>query len=334
MNRTEFMGQLERLLWDLPVSERQDALEYYNDYFDDAGRENEDSVIQKLGSPGKVAAIIRAGYMSGPERRDSGEYTENGYRNTDDTWGRQMPVRRGREEPERAGGRSEQDREGAKRESAAGPHGSEYAGSRTASQDGGPGARQQGGAGTAAQDNGPDARRQGGAGAASQDNGPGAHQQGGTGAGGAGNADAGRYGPSAGMQRPACRRRGVGGWVLLVIAAIFLFPVLTGIGGGLLGVFAGLFGAVVALVFSGVGLVAGGIAAGVEGVSISFTAPASGLVVLGSGFLLVSVGLLMILFFGWLLFCILPRAVRGLVNWVSRLLHHGRGAERQGGEQR
>ena len=37
MNRTEFLEQLERLLWDIPESERKEALEYYQDYFEDAG---------------------------------------------------------------------------------------------------------------------------------------------------------------------------------------------------------------------------------------------------------------------------------------------------------
>ena len=59
MSRREFLAQLERLLWDIPVQEREEALEFYNNYFDDAGAENESSVIQELGSPGKVAAIIK-----------------------------------------------------------------------------------------------------------------------------------------------------------------------------------------------------------------------------------------------------------------------------------
>ena len=77
MNRVEFMSQLERLLWDIPESDRQDAIAYYNDYFDEAGAENEAQVIQKLGSPGKVAATIKADlHASGNDR---GEYTERGY---------------------------------------------------------------------------------------------------------------------------------------------------------------------------------------------------------------------------------------------------------------
>ena len=60
MNRKQFMEQLERLLSDISEAERQEALEYYEGYFDDAGPENEGEVIRELGNPGKVAAIIKA----------------------------------------------------------------------------------------------------------------------------------------------------------------------------------------------------------------------------------------------------------------------------------
>ena len=39
MNRTDFMEQLERLLQSITPAEREEALQYYNDYFDDAGGE-------------------------------------------------------------------------------------------------------------------------------------------------------------------------------------------------------------------------------------------------------------------------------------------------------
>ena len=39
MNRVEFMTELERLLSDLPEEERQAAVQYYADYFADAGVE-------------------------------------------------------------------------------------------------------------------------------------------------------------------------------------------------------------------------------------------------------------------------------------------------------
>lgn len=76
MNRVEFMKELEELLSDISEGEREEALQYYNDYLNDAGVENEEEVINSLGSPAKVAANIKAG-LSGNEE---GEFTENGYR--------------------------------------------------------------------------------------------------------------------------------------------------------------------------------------------------------------------------------------------------------------
>lgn len=58
MNRQEFLRQLESLLMNIPANERADALAYYNDYFDEAGLENEQNVIEELGSPQKVAQSI------------------------------------------------------------------------------------------------------------------------------------------------------------------------------------------------------------------------------------------------------------------------------------
>ena len=56
---------------------QREALDYYESYFDEAGEAEEASVIQKLGSPGKVAAIIKADLR---ENSDSaGTYTEKGY---------------------------------------------------------------------------------------------------------------------------------------------------------------------------------------------------------------------------------------------------------------
>lgn len=74
MNRKEYIARLEQLLLVLPIEEREEALQYYNDYFDDAGVENEDNVIAELGSPEEVAAKIRAGYAG-----EFAEYSEQGY---------------------------------------------------------------------------------------------------------------------------------------------------------------------------------------------------------------------------------------------------------------
>ena len=74
MNRREYIERLEQLLLVLPKEEREEALLYYSDYFDDAGIENEADVIRELGSPEEVAAKIRAGYAG-----EYAEYSEQGY---------------------------------------------------------------------------------------------------------------------------------------------------------------------------------------------------------------------------------------------------------------
>ena len=62
MNRSEYMAALRRALAVLPEEERASALRYYEEYFDDAGPENEQKVIADLGAPEKVAEQILADY--------------------------------------------------------------------------------------------------------------------------------------------------------------------------------------------------------------------------------------------------------------------------------
>nr|MDE6714269.1 DUF1700 domain-containing protein [Lachnospiraceae bacterium] len=76
MNKEEFLRQLETHLSGMPESEKQEALQYYRGYFEDAGTDKEDEVIASLGSPADVARSIR-------EENVGGEYTENGYRTAD-----------------------------------------------------------------------------------------------------------------------------------------------------------------------------------------------------------------------------------------------------------
>ncbi len=71
MNRAEFMRQLESLLQNIPQAEREEALQYYNDYFDDAGPENEKAVLEALVNPFRVAENIKR------------DLNENGYREED-----------------------------------------------------------------------------------------------------------------------------------------------------------------------------------------------------------------------------------------------------------
>ena len=59
MNRIEYMKRLEAALSDIALSERDAALQYYNDYFDDAGVENEAEVMKSLGDPETLAQAIK-----------------------------------------------------------------------------------------------------------------------------------------------------------------------------------------------------------------------------------------------------------------------------------
>lgn len=60
MNRNDFLRRLEILLSDISKEERDEALQYYRDYFEDAGAEHEAEVIRELESPEKVAETIKA----------------------------------------------------------------------------------------------------------------------------------------------------------------------------------------------------------------------------------------------------------------------------------
>lgn len=68
MNRTEYMQLLEIALKDIPQSEKEEAIQYYNNYFDDAGEENEQEVISALGSPAKLAESIINEFSAGESR--------------------------------------------------------------------------------------------------------------------------------------------------------------------------------------------------------------------------------------------------------------------------
>lgn len=71
MGRKEFMEQLAALLGDISPQEREEALDYYERYFDEAGDDLQQA-IDHLGIPQKVAQDIKSGLK--------GEYfyTENG----------------------------------------------------------------------------------------------------------------------------------------------------------------------------------------------------------------------------------------------------------------
>lgn len=62
MNKAEYMSALTHALSGLPPEEQQSALRYYEDYFADAGTDNEAQVIAGLGAPEAVAQLILNDY--------------------------------------------------------------------------------------------------------------------------------------------------------------------------------------------------------------------------------------------------------------------------------
>lgn len=79
MTKYEYMRELESLLLDISMVERQEALEFYENYFEDAGPDREQSIITELGSPAKVAATIKADYYNDNDVSSRGFFTERGY---------------------------------------------------------------------------------------------------------------------------------------------------------------------------------------------------------------------------------------------------------------
>ena len=55
MTRNEYMEQLKKYLKRLPKEDYDNAIEYFSEYFDEAGPENEQQVMEELGQPREAA---------------------------------------------------------------------------------------------------------------------------------------------------------------------------------------------------------------------------------------------------------------------------------------
>jgi len=65
MKKAEYLAALKKKLNRLPENEIDNALRYYEEYFDEAGVEKEQTVIAQLGTPDNVAAKIIGEYAVG-----------------------------------------------------------------------------------------------------------------------------------------------------------------------------------------------------------------------------------------------------------------------------
>ena len=68
MKKYEYLSELEKRLSALPADARRDALNYYEEYFDAAGPDNEDATAAELGDPAEAARkILEAACISAGE---------------------------------------------------------------------------------------------------------------------------------------------------------------------------------------------------------------------------------------------------------------------------
>ncbi len=94
MNKEAFLKRLAELLTDISTEEREEALEFYRNYFEEAGEDREADVLRELGSPEQAAGQIKDG-LAGKEPEG---YGDAGWRNWNDN--------RRNIDPERKGGRT------------------------------------------------------------------------------------------------------------------------------------------------------------------------------------------------------------------------------------
>lgn len=58
MTKVEYLAKLDWYLRKLPKDDYQEAMDYFREYFDESGPENEEAVIAELGTPKEAARDI------------------------------------------------------------------------------------------------------------------------------------------------------------------------------------------------------------------------------------------------------------------------------------
>ena len=294
MNRADFMKNLAELLADMSPSEREEAIQYYNDYFDDAGAENEQSVIASLGTPQQLARTIKAG-LSGSEM--VGEFTEKGFSGYEQKKSNEV-LNPNQPQPETGDGGTWQQNSA---------NGTWEQNSR-AYQTAGSGRMENGSTG--------EYYRSGNGYQTYRDpyNGQNTYQD----------SYAGKDGASG---KDGKKPKSAGSVILLIILCICASPIVLGIGGGILGgglgVLGGLFGCIVGFGAAAVALIIVGICLFVYGIGLLFSVPLGGLCMMGAAMICMALGL----FFAWIIVMIcakvIPALIRGVVRLIQNIFHKG-----------
>ena len=80
MDKFDYINKLSKCLEELSDEEKNAALEYYKELFEDAGSENEQELIHKLGSPEELADnIIKAELYRSKKNQKKNQHLK-GYR--------------------------------------------------------------------------------------------------------------------------------------------------------------------------------------------------------------------------------------------------------------
>lgn len=285
MNRLEFMDQLEQLLADIPEGERREAIQYYNDYLNDAGVENEEEVLAAFGSPEELAGSIREGLRE--ENADAGEFSETGFL----SGGEKKAFMEPRESA--AGSYDRYDRYRNNRYQRGQYWNDRY-------RNGGGGRNAQNADGSAgSRYRGKEAYRQ-------QEN--------------AGQEEADGY---EAHNRKV--RGGLLILLLVLAACAFpvLIPVTIGVGGGVLGGLLGILAGILGLIFGSAAVaIAGVIILGV-GIVELFVSPMIGVALTGAGLVMLGVGMLLLWGLGWSVGKGVPALCRIIGNVCRRVFHKG-----------
>lgn len=290
MNRIDFMSRLSLLLSDLPESERAEALQYYEDYLNDAGVENEEEVLKSLGTPEELAASIREGLKE--DSGQQGEFSEKGF------WEKDM-------KPENEVARRDADRGRDAQSTSQRAAGYGSAQNSFGQRDDAYSTGQTNRHTTYSSQNRSAEYRSQNRGAKTADS--------------AADLDR-RY-------RSRERRKGMSGGMvaLLVILCILAVPVVIPVVFALAVVVVVL--AFVAVILAGVFLFVGvicviaGVLAFAGAVAKLFIYPAGAVLTIGISLLTIGIGILLTLAIGWVIAKVFPKAFNGLVNFVSGLVH-------------
>ncbi|MCI6005399.1 MAG: DUF1700 domain-containing protein [Blautia sp.] len=305
MDRAQFMEQLARLLSDISESERQEALEYYESYFDDAGAGQESEVIRELGSPGKVAAIIKADLKESNDRY--AEYSELGYEDTRTREPGQMPDKY-----------TQVARTGENRD---GSHDENWNESRNENRDesrnerqnerrfGRDRARFEQALGRAGKQFNQAKRK---AGESFEKAGSKAQEY----------SNKARSRAERGYHYE--KKRNNAGIILLLIFLVFAAPLIHGAIGGIFGVIITILLLPFLLIFglgaAALGLIAGAVGTIIPGIISCFGNPAAGILAIGIGCLLMALGILLGVAAVWLALKIIPALVRKFPDFCQRIL--------------